>query len=73
VTAVSATIGIDRSILGIFRESGVASLPKKTVGDGEVRNNRPWRSSRADCKTAWLGVVISGWTQGKIQNLNRSR
>jgi len=36
ICSVSATIGIDWSILGIFRENGVARLAqKKTVSDGE--------------------------------------
>jgi hypothetical protein len=38
ICSVSQTIDIDWSIfLGVLRKSGVSSLPKKTVSDGEVR------------------------------------
>ena len=47
ICSVSQTIDIDWSIfLGVLRKSGVSSMPKKTVSDGEVRPPVVWPSRR---------------------------
>src|SRR5258705_4981909 len=66
ICSVSQTIDIDWSIiLGVLRKSGVSSLPKKTVSDGEVRRPSvvcPSRRLRygaplADCTTPLQAIA----------------
>jgi len=58
ICSVADTIGIDRPILGIFREDGVISSAQKRPS-ATTQHIHARRSSRAD----WLGAIISGWTQ----------
>ena len=67
IYSVSDIIGIDRPILGIFREDGGRQLSaKKTVSNGAARV-RPQRSSRANWEMARLGAIIFGSTEANFK------